>query len=176
MTCRPIRIALPIIAVLSSACGGGEEGEGPKSFDDPAGYSLEVPGGWSLSDRTDGDGLIRADVNREDDMGIQVRLLPLSPSGFDAMTASLLNGYREDMSGHWGGSVAETGRITPEVGERALTVRLRASRDDEGVWYLQESFVSSGDMLVVLQGGCPWAKRELARPAFDAMVESISFP
>lgn len=176
MTSRLIRIPPLIIAVLASACGGGEEGESPKRFDDPAGYSLEVPEGWSLSPRTTGDGLIRADITGGDGTGIQVRLMPLSQSGFDAAVSRLLRDYIRDMSGHWGGNVVETGRITPEVGERALTVRLRASRDDGSVWYLQESFVSSGDMLVVLQGGCAWTERGLARPAFDAMVESISFP
>lgn len=175
MTRRRMRIGPLIIAVLASACGGGEGG-GPKTFKDPAGYSLEVPGGWSLSDHTSGDGLIRADITGGDGMGIQVRLLPLSPSGFDAAVSQLLRDYIQDMSGHWGGGMAETERTAPEAGERALTVRFRAARDDGSVWYLQESFVSAGDVLVVLQGGCPWAGRDRARPAFDAMVESISFP
>jgi len=175
MTCRPLRIAPLIIAVLASACGRGKEGSAA-TFDDPAGYSLEVPEGWTLSDRTAGDGLIRADITRGDSIGIQVRLRLLIPSGFDSAVSRLLRDYVQDMSGHWGGHVAETGRIIPEVGERALTVRLRATRDDGSIWYLQESFVSSGDMLVVLQGGCAWTERGLARPAFDAMVESISFP
>ncbi len=169
-----ILIATLLLAVLTSACGEGE-GEEPQTFTDPAGYSLEVPGGWSLSDRTAGDGLIRADIQREDDMGIQVRLVPLSGSGFSTRTSSMLSDYRADMSGHWGGRMAETDRITPEAGERALTVRFRATRDDGSAWYLQESFVSSGDMLVVLQGGCPWDGRAPARSAFDGMVESVSF-
>ena len=176
MILRSIRVAPLLPAVFAVACGGGEEGEGPKTFTDPAGYSLEVPAGWNLSDRTAGNGLIRADVTRGEGMGIQARLLPLSPSGFDAAASRLLRDYMRDMSGHWGGNVAETGRVTPEVGERALTVRLRASRDDGSFWYLQESFVSAGDMLVVLQGGCPWKDRVRAREAFDAMVESVSFP
>ncbi|MFO7950194.1 MAG: hypothetical protein R6U36_07475 [Candidatus Fermentibacteraceae bacterium] len=175
MKCHRIRIGPLIMAVLASACGGGE-GDGPKTFDDPAGYSLEVPGGWSLSDRTAGDGLIRADITGGDGMGIQVRLLPLSPSGFDAAVSRLLREYIRDMSGHWGGGMAETERTAPDAGEKALTVRFRATRDDGSVWYLQESFVSAGDMLVVLQGGCPWERRDRARAAFDDMVDSISFP
>jgi hypothetical protein len=169
-------LALALLMAAPAGCGGGDEAQDrAATFTDPAGYSLEVPQGWSLSDRTGGDGLIRADVTRGEGMGVQVRLVSPPPGNFRSATSSMLRDYVSDMSGHWGGGMEETERITPDVGDRALTVRFRATRDDGSVWFLQESFVQSGGRMVVLQGGCPREDMETALPAFDRMVESISF-
>ena len=172
---RSVATSLLPLAISLAACGVGGEEE-VVIFADPAGYSLTVPRGWSLSDHTAEDGLIRADIDKGNEMGIQVRLMRMSSSGFASRTSSLLSSYREEMSRHWGGGLVETERSAPNAGDGALTVGFQASRGDGSVWYLQESFVSEGEMLVVLQGGCLWEDREQARRAFHGIVESISFP
>jgi len=167
-------LAAAILLALP-ACGGGDDRNEAETFTDPAGYSLEVPAEWTLSDRTEADGLIRADIGPGGNVGIQVRVVPLSAGGFAATTSAMLREYEADMSGHWGGSLEELERTSPGAGEEALTVRFRADRSDGSAWYLQESFVGGGDILVVLQGGCPWEQRSGIREAFDAIVESVRF-
>ncbi len=173
-----VRRALFALPLLLCTCTEQRDGAGEDAdtvFTDPAGYRLRVPDGWRVSDRTKRDELIRADIDRGREMGIQVRLAPVSPGRFSAAVTSMLDDYRRDMTGRWGGDMTETGRCSPDAGEEALTVRFRARRKDGKEWYLQESFVRAGEKLLVLQGGCPWPRREEATRAFDAVVESVVF-
>lgn len=170
---RAVLFALPL---LLCACAGDRDGGGENAvFTDPAGYRLSVPDGWRVTDRTERGELIRADIDGGKQMGIQVRLAPVAPARFSATVKAMLDDYRRDMTGHWGGEMTETGRCSPDAGEEALTVRFRARRKDGKEWYLQESFVRSGEKLLVLQGGCPWPRREAAARAFDSILESVAF-
>ncbi|MBD3370934.1 hypothetical protein GF402_11320 [Candidatus Fermentibacteria bacterium] len=164
-----------LILALLGGCGGDSSSGGETGFTDPAGYSLEVPEGWMVSDETAGDGLIRADFSRDEEMGIQVRLSSMPAAGFSSTVRSALDDYRRDMTGHWGGSLTETERITPDAGDEALTVRFRFSRDDGSEWYLQYSLVRKDDRLLMFQGGCSWPDREEGMQAFDNVVESVRF-
>lgn len=156
------------------ACGGSSS-EPEVRFTDPAGYSLEVPEGWTLADHSSGNGLIRADFSRDDEMGIQVRLASVVAGGFMETARSALEDYRRDMTEHWGGSLSETERVTPDAGDQALTVRYRFRRDDGSEWYLQYSLVSCDSRLLMFQGGCGWPDREEGGQAFDRLVESLVF-
>lgn len=164
-----------LLLALLSGCGGESSSEGQAGFSDPAGYSLEVPEDWTVSDRTSEDGLIRADFSRGQEMGIQVRLSSMPGATFSSTVRSALEDYRRDMTGHWGGSLTETERVTPDAGDEALTVRYRFSRDDGSEWYLQYSLVREDERLLMFQGGCRWPDREEGMRAFDLVVESVRF-
>lgn len=179
-TLRPLPVLMPILSALFFlSCSGNsdpEEAETDHSmFRDPAGYTLEIPEGWDLSERTSGEGLIRADITANASMGLQVRLTEVSPSNFHLKAEQLLAGYCEDMESHWGGSLHEMERFSPDAGDQALTVRIRSDRENGENWYLQESFVRGGSMLLVFQGGSRWTDREEAMVIFDEIVASSAF-
>jgi hypothetical protein len=171
---RFLTLLWALSASLLLACGGSSS-EAEARFTDPAGYSLEVPEGWTFSDHTAEDGLIRADFSRDEEMGIQVRLASVSAGGFSEAARSALEDYRRDMTGHWGGSLSETERLTPDAGNQALTVRYRFRRDDGSEWYLQHSLVRYGTRLLMFQGGCGWPDRGEGREAFDRLLASLVF-
>lgn len=142
---------------------------------DPAGYSLTVPDGWTVSEHFGTGAAIRADLTGGDDMGLQVRLADVKPSGFLSTAEYMIADYAGDMTARRGGSCDETERIDPGVGYRSVTARFRGRWQDGGDWYLQLSLVGSESMLVILQCGCPWEERQRGREIFDGVVGSIAF-
>ena len=170
-----LRYLLAALSVCLFAASLGAEEEKTRPFVDPAGYRLSVPEAWRINDRTKADALIRADLVKGETAGVQVRLQRCPENGFDQLVEKAIASYREEMSGHWGGTCEVTAREPVKVADEGLTVRFRLERGDGSTWYLQESFVRSGTTLVVLQGGCLWDARTEIAPALDRIVASIRF-
>lgn len=147
-------------------------------FVDPAGYQMEVPAGWQVKDHTAKKGVIRADLlaDGKGKAGAQVRLLRCSPDQFRDRADAETTRYRVDMGSRWGGEVKEISRETSHTGESdRLTVNFRADRDGGSVWYLQESFIGRGEMMVLLQGGCDWTQRDEFSVTLGAIAHSVCF-
>jgi hypothetical protein len=170
-----LSVIITIILILPKAgCSeSGTDGE-TSTFTDPAGYSLTVPPGWNTEQHFQEGNLIRADITRGEDIGVQVRLTQLSTQDFESTARAMIADYAGDMSSHRGGC-HETGRDVPAAGDEAITARFRAGPDNGQQWYLQLSLVCHGSMLVMLQCGCRWEERQEGQEAFDGIVESISF-
>lgn len=142
---------------------------------DPAGYSLTVPEGWTLSEHFGTGAHIRADMTGDDDMGLQVRLADVKPSSFPSTAEFMIADYAGDMAARWGGSCEETERVDPGTGYQSVTARFRAQWQDGGDWYLQLSLISRGSMLVILQCGCRWEDRQDGQEFFDGVAGSVVF-
>lgn len=102
------------------------------TFSDSAGYTVPIPEGWRLIDHTKRDQLIRADITKGKDAGVQVRLQKCSPDAFVEMEKALSHQYKLDMSKHWGGDCVEIETTTLRKG--ALTRRFQLDRKDGQRW------------------------------------------
>lgn len=173
---REFATLVPILlTLLAGACGTQDNAGDPLTFTDPAGYSITVPSGWTVVERPDPDALIRADIYRDEEMGLQVRLSDVEPSSFRSTAEALITDYSMDIASRWGGHCGEVERSFPQAGTQSLTTRFQAEYGDGSSWYLQLSLVNRGSMLLILQCGCPWEDRLEGQAAFDGMVESVSF-
>lgn len=144
-----------------------------RMFSDPAGYRVPVPEDWQLADHTGKNQLIRADITRDKNAGIQIRLQRCTTGDFNQLTASASRQYRQDMSRHWGGDCVELGSETVSPGPAVATRRFRLDRKDGQRWYLQLSCVCLRDNLIIMQGGCLWDERDMFADVFDGMVAGI---
>ena len=181
-------VLLAFAAVLPAGCDRLMVGHGatakmpqhshrePSLFVDPAGFRIDVPPGWHVVNRTADNGLIRADFTRDKDMGVQIRLIRLHSGSFQDLIEQAVSAYRNEMSRHWGGSVLETERGVLDDPHGAVNVRFKATRPDHAAWYLQQSLVRRGALVLVCQGGCPWSRRQEGAAALDRLVASIDFP
>ncbi|MBD3278590.1 MAG: hypothetical protein GF388_09835 [Candidatus Aegiribacteria sp.] len=151
-------ITLLLILPKTGCSENATEGE-TSTLTDPEGYSLAVPPGWNTEQHFQEGSLIRADITRGDDMGVQVRLTQLSTQDFESTARAMIADYASDMSSHRGGC-HEKGRDVPAAGDEAITARFRAGPDNGQKWYLQLSLVRHGSMLVMLQCGCRWEERQ----------------
>jgi len=151
-------------------------------FNDIVGYKVTAPPGWKIVELVAGSRdsekstHIRAEINRDENTGLQIRILPSKSSEFSNVVERHIKRYGNEMSEHWGGTVTELEpRIRHDVGEAATTARFRAKRKNGEEWYLQQSFVISGNLIVEFQCGSKWDFREEAGKGFNSIVESIEF-
>lgn len=152
-------------------------GESGTLFTDASGgYSVTCPPGWTLSDNTRANHMIRADITRGSDTGLQIRLHNLNGAGFESYARSYVDDFARDMRDHWGGSISELERRDTKLGaHRCYIVAFRASRPNGEEWFLKEYLVPHGNKVVAFQCGAKMAEREKYEPAFDSVVESLGF-
>ncbi|MBN2586999.1 MAG: hypothetical protein JXR55_06875 [Candidatus Fermentibacteraceae bacterium] len=167
--------ALLLVTTMTASCGSPREATDASILTDPAGYTLTVPRGWSVTEHFDSDDAIRADITATGEMGLQLRLADVKPSSFSSTAETLIREYASDMSTHWGGRCEEIERVVPDAGYQSLTTRFHAEYADGAQWYLQLSLISRGTTMLVLQCGCRWEDRQEGRAAFDGIVESVGF-
>lgn len=141
-------------------------------FEDPKGYQLSLPEGWTVEGRARGAEHIRGSLSDGRDGGVQIRWRPApqAPQAFDDLAQALVISYADDMRGHWGGGFKEITRLR-KPGEW-LRVQFRADRED-GVWFLEETILKRGPHLLIFQGGCPWEARAGFTPDLDALAASV---
>ena len=152
-------------------------GESGILFEDSSGgYSLLCPPGWTLSDNTSAEHMIRADLTRGPDTGLQIRLHSLSEGSFESYARSYVDDFARDMREHWGGTVSELHRRDTKLGpHRCYIVAFQANRSGGREWFLKEYIVQSSNKVVAFQCGTKTAEREQYEPVFDSIVESIRF-
>jgi hypothetical protein len=157
-----------------SVTGTGESGV--VFADAGGGYRLHVPPGWSLSDNSRADQLIRADLTKGSDTGVQIRLEALGGSGFESFAREYTGKFERDMRGHWGGTIRELERRDAELGGNdCYIVSLQADRPNGEAWFLKEYLISHGNRVVALQCGTKMGERLLYEPVFDGIAGSLEF-
>lgn len=167
-------LLLSPMTVLSAQSGQAQPSSS-REFTDPAGYRFIIPPGWRSPDYNAKNGHIRADILKNDNAGFQVRLTACDPGGFEKTVESAVRGYKKDMTQHWGGSIEQLKRSTVDAGEEAAIFHFRAERNNGQIWYLNETFIRSGNKLVVFQCGCPWPEREAFSLELEGVIRSIRF-
>ncbi len=152
-------------------------GESGILFDDSSGgYSLLCPPGWTLSDNTSAEHMIRADLTRGPDTGLQIRLHSLRGPTFESFARRYIDDFARDMRDHWGGTVSELHRRDTKLGpHRCYIAAFQANRSDGSEWFLKEYIVQRSNKVVAFQCGTKMAEREKYEPAFDSVVESFGF-
>ncbi len=142
-------------------------------FSDPAGYEFTLPIGWTLYDKSKSGKLIRADITKGNNSGIQIRLTKCKAENFENWVNKSIEKYKTDMSQHHKGEIKETDRENVNIGDGAVSVSLYAKWASGKEWYFQEVFILFGDKVVIMQGGALWANHEGFASEFCTIAESF---
>jgi hypothetical protein len=174
-----------IIAYIQWNRGGTEGGAGERTFesepeavfnDAAFGYRLLCPASWTLADYSSGDGLIRADITKGKEAGLQVRVQRQVTTPLEEYAEAYVRDFRRDMEAHWGSGLEELGRVFElPGGRRGFTITFRSRRSDGRSWFLKEYLVPMGGDVLVFQCGAPEEKRSDYEPVFDAVLKTLEF-
>jgi hypothetical protein len=184
----PRTIALTALLSLPLCARSGENvdpsteaGKSPISRDDllvfqdvKGGYLIRYPSDWKLEDKTESDGLIRADVARDGAAGFQIRLQRDVSADFEAFVESYIDKFKQDMIDYWGGTMTEIGRSYGPIGiHKGFRLDLILKRVDGQEWLFKEFLWPHEDKVIIIQAGVMLDKREETEPILDAIAETF---
>ena len=99
--------------------------------DEEEGFEFRYPSTWTLKDRTEGRGLIRADVSLGREVGVQARVHRDIQISFDRFVDNYQERFTTDMANHWKGRFSDVGRTCGNVvTRRPYRMRLLACATD----------------------------------------------
>jgi hypothetical protein len=164
-----------VLVTLSLGAGVVARGEGLSTFVDAyGGYEFLYPSSWSLRDHSAGTGLIRADVTRGRDLGVQVRLVRGPGAPFAAYVTRYQEKFTRDMAGHWKGAFGDVSRDCGTVGvHEGCRLREVFRRGDGESWLFLQYLWPSGRDVIVFECGSRIGAGETNEPQLDAIAESL---
>lgn len=153
------------------------ENTGKRTYTDDGGsYLIEYPADWDVEDHSFKNEMIRADINRDEIVGFQIRLLENPGIPEQDYTGRYLTTFAEEMRTHWQGRV-EIISAMKNIGEgfHHWQGSLSLIRADDSKWFLKEYIWFNNDRILVFQSGTPWKYRELYEPILDEVAASVEF-
>ncbi len=158
----------------TSAAAAGSPALSGTFVDREMGYSLSFPADWKLQDHQKQGGLIRADISRGSQVGVQVRVDRTGGDDFDAYVDRYETRFRNDMSAHWKGGLTGAQRECGVIGNAAgckLSATLR--RGDGQEWWLVQYLWPHDTRVVILEAGAPAATRRDNEPLIQRVADSV---
>ena len=150
--------------------------KGWKTFTDAeGGYNLKYPPGWMLEEGA-GNDMIRADINKNTYVGLQIRMLENSYLDFEEFCEPYLVKFKNDMITHRNGSmkqVAFNSSFSSEVSYSRTAFEF--SRANGERWYLIEYLWQKDDKIICFECGIMYDKQVEFEPILDSIADSFEF-
>ncbi len=137
-------------------------------------FQLKYPAHWQIEDHSDKDQLVRADISKDKTAGVQVRVQKNMKQEFKAFTASYLDHFTDDMTGHWKGTTTLISSKFEKIGtHHGFSAALVLKRGDGQKWFLKQFLWNKGDKVYILQSGAEYNKVHIYEPLFDKIAGSF---
>ena len=139
------------------------------------GYSFEYPFGWKAQVFPDSKDLVKAEINKEANTGVQIRIYKTKRD-----LRNFLEWYVEDfmrqMQKHWGGDmVVYDQKFANVAGQECFVVMFDFIRRDNKRWFLKQYLWPVDNGVLVLQSGTLFELRLLNEPEIDSIARSLKF-
>ncbi|MFC1850531.1 hypothetical protein ACFL27_10100 [candidate division CSSED10-310 bacterium] len=144
--------------------------------DRPGHYQIHYPGSWKLVDNSTRKQMIRADLNRDQTTGIQIRFYTSSRVTFKLFVDWYVKQFMTDMQKHWRGSMTEIERTYGFIGSHeGCSVSLILKRSDGQQWFLKQYLWPRGKNVVVFQCGTKFNLRAENEQTLDEIAQTFEF-
>lgn len=142
--------------------------------DSQLGYQLDYPVSWKAQKINEA--LVKANLNKDNTSGLQIRIHPVFSEVFDEPKAGRMsNSYIQSMTGHRGGHMEVVFEGLKRLGKRDIyTFYYDFQRADHQRWFLAHYlFQDPKGRIFQLQGGSKWEDRGAIEPLLEGMVGSL---
>ncbi len=139
------------------------------------GYSFEYPFGWQSRAFPDSENLIKGEINKDNNTGIQIRIYQ-NAGNFRKFVDWYVDDFMQQMQKHWGGKMAiSEEEFTSVAGYECFVVSFDFIRRDNKRWFFKQYLWPNGSEVLILQSGTLFKLRALNEPSIDAIAESLKF-
>lgn len=142
-------------------------------------YAVDYPTDWQLADHSSSSEMIRADIHRDNTVGIQIRVVRRGSSSFESFVETYIGRFIEDMTSHWQGTLSEHSKNFDRIGRHeGCEVRMVLLRGDGQRWLLKQYLwpvPNDADAVVVFQCGSSQTDQILNEQYLDTIARSFRF-
>lgn len=139
------------------------------------GYSLEYPFGWKAQAFPDLKDLIKAEINKDNNTGVQIRIYQ-AKKDFRDFIEWYVDDFMGQMQRHWGGNmVVYDQKFTTIAGHECFVVIFDFTRRDNKHWFFKQYLWPADNGILVLQSGTLFELRLLNEPEIDSIAKSLKF-
>ena len=143
--------------------------------DEINGYSFEYPFGWKAQAFSDSKDLVRGEINKDNNTGVQIRIYQKRGDLRD-FVKWYVNDFMRQMQKHWGGNmVVYDQQFTTVAGHECFVIIFNFTRMDNKRWFFKQYLWPTDKGILVLQSGTLFELRLLNEPEIDGIAESLKF-
>ena len=145
-------------------------------FEDPVnGYSFEYPFGWKAQGFPNSKNLIKGEINKGKDIGVQIRIYP-TKGDLRNFTEWYVEDFMQQMQKHWGGNmVVFDQQFTIVARHECFVVSFDFTRRDNKRWFFKQYLWPIDKGILILQSGTLFKLRLLNEPEIDSIARSLRF-
>ncbi|MCD4817216.1 MAG: hypothetical protein K8S23_00815 [Candidatus Cloacimonetes bacterium] len=139
------------------------------------GYEIIYPSYWKFEDKTNDNHMIRADIYKDNNVGLQIRWYSIS-GVFNGFIDSYIQSFIQEMQGHWKGSIKEEKREFKTIaGKEACWVWIYAEKENGERWLFKEYLYKNGTNIIAFQSGVLRIYQDTYEKELDAIANSMKF-
>jgi len=148
-----------------------------KIFKDRTGrYEVSYPKGWTLVSKSNENGMIRADISKGNEAGLQIRKYNISNKSSDDFVKVYLENFVQEMERHWSGKFTQLSFDKRDLKEsRYYRVEYSFLRGDGQKWFFIEYVWVKEETAIAFQCGIEDRLVEKYRSEFDLIADSFKF-
>lgn len=144
--------------------------------DRTGGYEVSYPKGWLLVSKSNENGMIRADISKSNEAGLQIRKYSIGNQSSDVFVQSYLGTFIEEMESHWSGKFTQLSYDKRDLPEsNYYRVEYSFLRGDGQKWFFIEYVWVQNQMGITFQCGIEDRLVEKYRGEFDLIADSFRF-
>jgi len=169
-----IRISLILISVIFLIQGFAFS-ESATLLDKKNGYSLRYPASWSAKTYPNSKDLVKGDISKGDEVGINIRINPIHQDSFAGFIKWFVDDFKNQMEGHWKGkmTIIDRGYFTI-AGRKSFIITFDFKKDNGQRWIFKDYLVPKNkNEIFVFQGGVEYNKKDEYLPTLDKIIESL---
>jgi hypothetical protein len=158
------------MSMISSACAD------TLYRDQTNGFELRYPSRWKAQDLSHSSDLIKANFDKDQQSGAQLRVETLPGVSLRNFIDSNKRQFKKDMETHWRGRLETLAEGSLAGSEEPCTVIAYRFKSEDGAHYFfKQYFWKKGATIYYFQAGTPVSERARVEPLLDEMARSMRF-
>ena len=138
------------------------------------GYRLHYPSDWTVQQSPDSEDLVKANISKDDETGLQVRVYTDITSNLNTFLEGYVPDFDHKMRQQWGGEmIILEQRYTTFDQQRGFIISFDFKREDGARYFFKQYLISRDNKVYVIQCGTPFDLRSINETLFDSIAESF---
>jgi hypothetical protein len=171
---KTIRITLVLIGVIFliqslAFC------ESATLTDKQNGYSLRYPADWSAKTYPNSRDLVKGDISKGDEAGINIRINPIHQDSFEGFIRWFVGDFKSSMENHWKGKMTTIDKDYYSIaGRKSYVITFDFKKNNGERWIFKDYLVPKNNKeIFVFQGGVKYSKKDEYLPILDKIIKSL---
>ncbi len=138
------------------------------------GYRMHYPSDWKIDQFPDSEDLVKAEIIKDDQTGLQVRVYENTGEGLNAFLQWYVPDFDVKMRSRWGGEMKVINQQYKMFDKhRGFVVSFDFTRKDGKHYFFKQYLVSKESKVYVIQCGTLFDLREENEDIFDSIADSF---